>query len=493
MGALTTGFNAGMSLADSILGDRRRRERDERDKREYERRARLDELRLRDAERQAKDAEELRSAAQAPRAAAGFEQQAAGGGALFTQNAAARRLIEQQNADIAEMTDGAVQAAPMRQSYRAGDMIVRDKAQADKMANTDGPLDAERRVASTLRNQGKIDQANKIEQFIRAQQAEGTDKMFDAIIAGGDGEAAKQAYNQHGADRLGAEDSINVLRRYTLDVPGAGSIPTADVELTVRGKKRVIKNVAWERFNLSEKALELAKAKRGDDRQVKEDARTAAKDSLDAEVKRAQIRASDALAKYRRDASKAALTAAHSKAVKAGGDALDFKYDDKDREKDYKNMAAIAAEASGLDEIPGTPEEQAALQSKATALQNSMFEMHTNALRTGVRLMPEEALMATQQVQAGNVARMGDWIVTVLPSGRTVPVRRYAEPLPADAAQPKNGQKKLGPRQAAVEAETEQLRSVYPSYGEQGVPSAAREQLRDVRSRMSAPGVRPAP
>lgn len=435
-GEFSRGFNTGFSLIDSLYESRRRAQLDAENQQDRELTRRMRELELRQAEQDASDRQSLRDAARPRQAQAGTQVQAADSGDTFSTDPRAASMVSDMNAAIADLRGDPAPGAEQqpRRAFSVDGQMFASKALADsRAAQMNTPVSSAKRVANELRAQGKFTDAAQLETWVRQQQKEGTDRLYDAIMRGQDGEAAKAIYNEMGGDRLGDGDTIEVQSRYNMELPGIGAIPTADIVVSRGGQRTVIRNIAMERFNLSDRALELAKA--GTEAQ-----RNARKDALDERRANASIRASDALAASRnalRRQAEAEIKRADEAARRAkeiGRAPID--YSDKDRRDDYKAIDALARQLTGIDDAIVTEgTERQALEQQTSEAFSLMLTLHTNALQAGVRLTPEEARMASQEVIAGKVERMGDYLVVRLPSGRMVPVRAYTERADVPPAQ----------------------------------------------------------
>ena len=152
---------------------------------------------------------------------------------------------------------GTVMAKAKR--YKAGDKTFDTKDEAQAYATTQNTTAAvSKRMAKTLRSQGKLDKAQDLEDAIRERQEEGEDLMFDAVMAGADAEEVKQVYNSNGYDRLGEDDKVEIVNPRELDIPGGRPIPTADIKITRNGKTRTIRNIAERRYELGDRRIEFS-------------------------------------------------------------------------------------------------------------------------------------------------------------------------------------------------------------------------------------------
>ena len=157
------------------------------------------------------------------------------------------------------------------QQYKVGQQMYAAQNEAQSAADAQNTPGARvQRGADVLRRQGKMGEAQKMDDMLAAWKQEGMDRAMDTILSGGDGDAAKQAYNGIGKHTLGDKDSVRVLRRYQIENPGFAPIDTAEVEIDMGGKRTVIPNLAAARHKLDS----LAIAKQGYQAQ-KDDARAA--------------------------------------------------------------------------------------------------------------------------------------------------------------------------------------------------------------------------
>ena len=351
--------------------------------------------------------------------------------------------------------------------FKAGGKQFESREEAEAYASTQNTSAASsKRLASALRKQGKVGEAQKLEDAIKARQSEGEDQLFDVAINGGDGEAMKAAYNAHGYDRLGKDDTVEVLRQYELAVPGGDPIPTADIQITRNGRKRVIRNVAEQRFKLAGKRVELSqqsgKLKR--DKQASD---------LTASFRRAQLNQgqqridqqadqNESMNEFRRDqmisnnALRTGQLAIQSQTAEAQAEYYRSRAQNPGKPKatetarllgvSIKDLTASDKAIHGLSMDEFDPknamndEERAASIMQADKATLEAVQLHRQSIQSGLQITPHEAHIARKQVMQGNVARQGDWIVTVLPGNRVVPVQPYqAPPQAQEQGQPQEG------------------------------------------------------
>lgn len=362
----------------------------------------------------------------------------AGGGNQFFSDPQAAQMAAEQERTIAEMTAAPAAATPGERlaqapaapqpAWAAGGQVFGEQAAALAAADQYNSINAKReRAAAELTRQGRLDDAGKLIEQVAKDRQEGWDKALDVILAGGDSEAAKAAYNRLGTDRLGPNDDIRVVRTFEHKRAGYGAIPSAEVQIVRNGQVvQHIPDVFQARYFLGnpEKMVELAKQEYQAGRDVKAD------DRAERQVAVAEKNA-ETNERWRRDQADAARRRNSEDPRRDLTLADETKYHEA-----FEKMADSLFEG-GLNE---SSEQAEARQRRRGQWTQQVHGITRLAFGWGVPVTPQEVALvvgvrdpARLQPRQG---RDGRWYEFAYLNGRWIPRREIAAPAPKDAQEP---------------------------------------------------------
>lgn len=433
MAGFATGFHTGASVVER--GQRAAREQQEHELQQQIRAMQLAnaQLDLDSRSRLADDEAAIRKAASPVIPMAGQALSIAGGGQQFFADPKAANMAADQERTIAEMQATARPGEQLAQvtptpAWAAGGQVFGDQGQALAAADQANSLNARReRIADTLLGQGRVTEATQLIEAVSKSREEGVLKMLDVIAAGGDGNAAKEAFNRMGTERMGPNDEVRVLRRYNLERPGYAPIPTAEVQIIRNGQVvQHIPDVVSMR-HLADKQLDMAKQGYQAGRDEKEDARKDAESKSLVEYRQAGARAADA-----RAAALANAGAADAGAADAGGLTLS------DVDKVHKTINDLAKDL--FDPKQALDEEGAAdIRRQRDVFVERAQDTVRLSFGAGVPITAYEAQIAVgirdpQRVGRTQDPNTGQWYEVVHVNGRWIPRRTLEAPKQGDAA-----------------------------------------------------------